>query len=291
MMPPLLNAVFARLKALAHTGSRITCGQFALLVYVSAWIKCHYPDVFLCALLNAQPMGFYAPSQLVAEAKKSGVNILPVDVNHSDWDHRLEPDPLHATGRHSLRLGLRLVKGLRRHEGERIAASRAAMAADSCYQLASDFPRSADRVAFTSLTAIVRLADISKAALQAIADADGFSSLGMTRRQALWAVRGLDQDRPLPLFAHAGRRHDSLAGGEPDVALPIASAGENVAEDYRSLGLSLKAHPLDLLAKPLTVAGWQRCGLVHQVLDGKRVRIAGLVTMRQRPGTASGTVF
>ena len=226
-----------------------------------------------------------------AEAKKSGVNILPVDVNHSDWDHR-RTRILHATGRHSLRLGLRLVKGLRRHEGERIAASRAAMAADSCYQLASDFPRSADGVAFTSLTAIVRLADISKAALQAIADADGFSSLGMTRRQALWAVRGLDPSRPLPLFAHAGRRHDSLAGGEPDVALPIASAGENVAQkDYRSLGLSLKAHPLDLLAKPLTVAGWQRCGLVHQVLDGKRVRIAGLVTMRQRPGTASGTVF
>jgi len=265
--------------------------SFALLVYVSAWIKCHYPDVFVCALLNAQPMGFYAPSQLVAEAKKSGVNILPVDVNHSDWDHRLEPDPLHATGRHSLRLGLRLVKGLRRHEGERIAASRAAMAADSRYQPASDAPRSADKVAFTSLAAIIRLADISKAALQAIADADGFSSLGMTRRQALWAVRGLDQDRPLPLFAHAGRRHDSLAGDEPDVALPVASAGENVAEDYRSLGLSLKAHPLDLLAKPLAVAGWQRCGLVHQAPDGKRVRIAGLVTMRQRPGTASGTVF
>ena len=256
--------------------------SFALLVYVSAWIKCHYPDVFICALLNAQPMGFYAPSQLIAEARRSGVRILPVDVNHSGWDHCLEYDARSKQGYHALRLGLRLVKGLARHEGERIAASRAS-AGDQIV----------DQLAFSSLEMVMKQADVSAKALQAIADADGFSSLGLNRRQALWAVRGLGryQMRDMPLFTQAGHRHETVAGIEPKVALPDAGIGEVVAEDYRSLGLSLKAHPLDVLKKPMASAGWQLCSMIHQAKDGQRMRIAGLVTMRQRPGTASGTVF
>jgi error-prone DNA polymerase len=256
--------------------------SFALLVYVSAWLKCNYPDVFICALLNAQPMGFYAPSQLIAEAKRSGVRILPVDVNYSNWDHQLEPDLNNTGGYHALRLGLRLVKGLPRAEGERIAASRVS---------ASDHV--AGKLVFPSLEILMRQADVSIKSLQVIADADGFSSLGMNRRQALWAVRGLGryQSHDMPLFAYAGRQHKTVAGAEPTIALPAAGLGENLVEDYRSLGLSLKAHPLDFLEKPLAVAGWCLCRAVHRVADGQRLRIAGLVTMRQRPGTASGTVF
>ena len=258
--------------------------SFALLVYVSAWLKCHYPDIFICALLNAQPMGFYAPSQLIAEARRSGIAIRPVDVNFSGWDHRLETDPDNKTGHHALRLGLRLVKGLPRGEGERIAASQV---------IGNHAVKGRQGLTFSSLDDVMRKADVSAKSLQAIADADGFSSLDMDRRQALWAARGLARHRlhDMPLFAHAGRQHERLAGDEPVITLPKTPLGEAVAEDYRSLGLSLKAHPLDLLAKPLGVAGWQLCSNVQQAPDDKRLRIAGLVTMRQRPGTASGTVF
>lgn len=247
--------------------------SFALLVYVSAWLKQHYPDIFICALLNAQPMGFYSPSQLIAEAKRSGVRVLPADVGHSDWDSRLEPDPRHPHRRHALRLGLRLVKGLPRGEGERIAASR--------------------NPAFHSLSDIMRRADVSANALQALAAADGFTSMGLNRREAFWQVRALGKQRwhEMPLFAHATRRHDTIAGEEAAVTLPTAAAGEEVAADYRSLGLSLKAHPITLLRPQLSTAGWQNCAVGLEARDGRRLRLAGLVTMRQRPGTASGTVF
>ena len=262
--------------------------SFALLVYVSAWIKCHYPDVFICALLNAQPLGFYAPAQLIAEAKRSGVIILSVDINHSDWDSRLvavagaptnDPESSSPEFRHALRLGLRLVKGLTRGEGERIAASR--------------------KPAFTIMDEVVQRADVSVRAIQMIAAADGFTSLGLTRRQALWQARRLGRQRhnELPLFAATQLKDDqpqpasTTIGKEPQVTLPVASPGHEVAEDYRSLGLSLKAHPLDMLATPLAAAGWQLCHVIAKHCDGQRLRLAGLVTMRQRPGTAGGTVF
>ena len=252
--------------------------SFALLVYVSAWIKKHYPDVFICALLNAQPMGFYSPSQLVAEARRSGIAVRAADVSHSGWDSTLEPDPENRDGRHALRLGLRLVKGLAAGEGERIAASR---------------QPSGSGAPWSSLADIMRRADVSARSLEAIANADGFASLGLNRRQALWEVRALAGQRwqELPLFAHATRRHHDLAGPEPEVVLPQAHAGEEVAADYRSLGLSLKDHPVRLLARPLARDGWQTCAVAHEARDGQRLRLAGLVTMRQRPGTAKGTVF
>ena len=252
--------------------------SFALLVYVSAWIKRHYPDVFICALLNAQPMGFYSPSQLVAEARRSGIAVRPADVSHSGWDSTLEPDPANRDGLHALRLGLRLVKGLAAGEGERIAASRRP---------------SGHGTPWSSLADIMRRADVSARSLEAIANADGFASLGLNRRQALWEVRALAGQRwqELPLFAHATRRHHDLAGEEPAVTLPQAHAGEEVAADYRSLGLSLKDHPVRLLSRPLAKDGWQTCAVAHEARDGQRLRLAGLVTMRQRPGTAKGTVF
>ena len=252
--------------------------SFALLVYVSAWIKRHYPDVFICALLNAQPMGFYSPSQLVAEARRSGIAVRPADVSHSGWDSTLEPDPANRDGLHALRLGLRLVKGLAAGEGERIAASRRP---------------SGHGTPWSSLADIMRRADVSARSLEAIANADGFASLGLNRRQALWEVRALAGQRwqELPLFAHATRRHHDLAGEEPAVNLPQAHAGEEVAADYRSLGLSLKDHPVRLLSRPLAKDGWQTCAVAHEARDGQRLRLAGLVTMRQRPGTAKGTVF
>ena len=252
--------------------------SFALLVYVSAWIKRHYPDVFICALLNAQPMGFYSPSQLVAEARRSGIAVRPADVSHSGWDSTLELDPANRDGLHALRLGLRLVKGLAAGEGERIAASRRP---------------SGHGTPWSSLADIMRRADVSARSLEAIANADGFASLGLNRRQALWEVRALAGQRwqELPLFAHATRRHHDLAGEEPAVTLPQAHAGEEVAADYRSLGLSLKDHPVRLLSRPLAKDGWQTCAVAHEARDGQRLRLAGLVTMRQRPGTAKGTVF
>ena len=252
--------------------------SFALLVYVSAWIKRHYPDVFICALLNAQPMGFYSPSQLVAEARRSGIAVRPADVSHSGWDSTLEPDLANRDGLHALRLGLRLVKGLAAGEGERIAASRRP---------------NGHGTPWSSLADIMRRADVSARSLEAIANADGFASLGLSRRQALWEVRALAGQRwqELPLFAHATRRHHDLAGEEPAVTLPQAHAGEEVAADYRSLGLSLKDHPVRLLSRPLAKDGWQTCAVAHEARDGQRLRLAGLVTMRQRPGTAKGTVF
>lgn len=259
--------------------------SFALLVYISAWIKRHYPDVFICALLNAQPMGFYSPSQLIAEAKRSGVQIRPIDVSYSAWDSTLEQDHQNRRGHHALRLGLRLIKGLARGEGERVAACRY-LESETRTQNRS---ASTAKPAFATLADIMRQADVSAKALQAIADADGFASLGLNRRQALWQVRALGR-KPLhemPLFATSNNRDNN----EPAVSLPIASDGEEVAADYRSLGLSLKAHPIRILAPSLQGAGWQSCAGAQDVRDGTRLRLAGLVTMRQRPGTASGTVF
>ncbi len=247
--------------------------SFALLVYVSAWIKCHYPDVFICALLNSQPLGFYAPAQLIAEAKRCGISILPVDINYSNWDSCLIINPHQAAGPHPLRLGLRLIKGLAREEGERIAASH--------------------DPAFCTLDEAMQRSNVSTRSLQAIVNADGCSSLGLSRRQASWQLLGLTRQclYQLPLFPNSGQLHETLSGTEKKVVLPVATTGTEVIEDYRSLGLSLKAHPLNLLKVPLAKAGWQLCSVINKKLDGKRLRLAGLVTMRQRPSTASGTVF
>ena len=233
--------------------------SFALLVYVSAWLKRHYPAAFACALLNSQPMGFYAPAQIVGDARQHGVEVRPVDVNHSDWDNTLEG----PGDEMALRLGFRQVKGMRERDAEAVVAARGA--------------------GYQDVPALWRRAGVGGAALEALARADAFGSMGLSRRQALWAVRGLDE-APLPLFAAASN------GGEPPVALPEAAPGEEVADDYRALRLSLKDHPLALLRGALG-AGYMPCARLAETAHGRRARVAGLVVNRQRPGSAKGVIF
>ena len=244
--------------------------SFALLVYASAWIKCHYPDAFICALLNAQPMGFYSPAQLVAEAKRSGVEVRPIDINNSQWDYSLE-----STGhsRHALRLGMRQVKGLKRYEAERLTASR--------------------HIAYQDINDLIRKSDISIYGLESLARADAFHSIGLTSRQALWEIKKLarQQSSGLPLFLYAEQRYKTIMPEELKTSLPIASLGNLVAQDYLATGLSLKAHPVTILEPYFLVDGWHPCSIAIDIMDGKKHQLIGLVTGRQMPGTAKGTVF
>jgi error-prone DNA polymerase len=296
--------------------------SFAILVYVSAWLKCHYPDVFAAALLNAQPMGFYAPSQIVRDAREHGVEVRAPDVNHSDWDSTLEPGPraadhvhdLHGEMRgdiqttHALRLGLREIKGLSEEDGKLIVERRNA--------------------AFDSVRDVWLRTGLPSRVLERLADADAFHSLGLTRRDALWAAKALgrvgNSEDNLPLFAASrapgAAQHDSdalqtrgpaffsqragsrisdaplarcIASGtqEPDVALPPMPLGEEVVNDYRFLRLSLRAHPAQFLRADLTARGIIRNETLRDIPNGRRVKISGLVTCRQRPGSANGVVF
>ena len=244
--------------------------SFALLVYASAWIKCHYPDAFICALLNAQPMGFYSPAQLVAEAKRSGVEVRPIDINNSQWDCSLE-----STGhsRHALRLGMRQVKGLKRYEAERLTASR--------------------HIAYQDINDLIRKSDISIYGLESLARADAFHSIGLTSRKALWEIKKLarQQSSGLPLFLYAEQRYKTIMPEELKTSLPIASLGNLVAQDYLATGLSLKAHPVTILEPYFLVDGWHPCSIAIDIMDGKKHQLIGLVTGRQMPGTAKGTVF
>ena len=234
--------------------------SFALLVYVSAWLKHHEPAAFFAAILNSQPMGFYAPSQLVREARRQGVEVQPVDVHASDWDCTLEPGP----GRKpTLRLGLRLVKGLSRAGAERLVAARAQGPWDSVVDLAGR-------------------ARLDRGDLRALAAADALAGLAGNRRLAAWEVTGIG--RPLPL-APAPREPQALP------LLPPPSEGEAIAGDYASLGLSLRRHPLALLRGHLDRRRLLSAREVGEVPAGSRVATAGLVINRQRPGTASGVTF
>ncbi|MFM2043727.1 MAG: hypothetical protein RLY86_2303 [Pseudomonadota bacterium] len=318
--------------------------SFALLVYVSAWIKCFHPDVFCAALLNSQPMGFYAPAQIVRDAREHGVPVLPPDVNISGWDCGLEdasvyPSPSQASGlgpslslkgrggmephrigaeqhalssteqektplppegeggahaqrgkvrgtaaptptptpaRHAVRLGFRIVKGLREEEVKRLTDAR-------------------QGGPFRSVADLWRRAGLSTGTLEKLANADAFRSLGLDRRQALWEVAALG-DAPLPLFAGLAEGGEE-GGAEPAADLPAMALGAHVVEDYASLNLSLKAHPLALLrerlrlehppqAPPLLPAEMQR-----RLPDRRRLAVAGLVLVRQRPGSAKGVIF
>jgi len=242
--------------------------SFALLVYVSAWMKCHHPAVFACALLNSQPMGFYAPAQIVRDAREHGVTVRPPDVNLSDWDCTLEPSD-RGDG-YALRLGLRQVKGLSQEDGTWLVAARG-----NGYRQPSD---------------IWRRAGLYPRALEALARADAFASMDLDRRQGLWQVKGLGggapRARPLPLFGHA---QEAEHGAEPDVLLPALTLGEEVVQDYSSIRLSLKDHPVRLVRaalEPVTPAAQ-----LVEIADGAKISVAGLVLVRQRPGSASGVIF
>jgi error-prone DNA polymerase len=264
--------------------------SFALLVYASCWMKCRYPDVFVAAMLNAQPLGFYAPAQLVRDAREHGVEVGEVDVNLSDWDCTLEPlsPPLagkgadsegihprhaemapHIRTTHAVRLGLRQIIGVKEKDMLRLVEQRGE--------------------AYDSVRDLWLRSGLSSTVLEWLADADAFRSLGLDRRQALWAVRALDRvgdQDDLPLFASRPGRDT-----EPDARLPPMPLGAHVVEDYRRLSLSLKAHPASFLRARLSARGIVRSDALRSVKNGERVTVAGLVLVRQRPGTAAGVIF
>jgi error-prone DNA polymerase len=260
--------------------------SFALLVYASCWLKKHHPAAFACALLNSQPMGFYQPSQIVQDAVRHGVSVRPVDINHSDWDCTLEAT---ASGS-ALRLGMRMVQRLRGDAAERIARERVAGGV------------------YRSLESVRRRADVPVSALRMLAQADAMGSLGVTRQQALWHMRRMN-DVEAPLFeqaADSGRGGRSAASGcaDGDVGaaavegasdpLPIIAGSAQVTADYVATGLSLKSHPLCFMREMLAAKRViQNVDLLDQAKTptGTRVCVAGMVLVRQRPGTASGIVF
>ncbi|MFZ3357717.1 MAG: error-prone DNA polymerase, partial [Xanthobacteraceae bacterium] len=264
--------------------------SFALLVYASSWIKCRYPDVFCAAILNSQPMGFYQPAQLVRDARAHGVEIHGADVNFSAWDCTLEPTPSLASpacgeglgGGHAVRLGFRLIAGLGEDELKKLIAARGN--------------------GFSSIERLAAVSGISRFTIERLAEADAFRSLGLDRRAALWAARRLDMigsrparggasiDAALPLLTP--HLSDELFP-EPDVALPAMPLCEHVVEDYVATGLSLKAHPVAFFRDRLTALGAIRnTGLRGEELaQNAIVTVAGLVLVRQRPGTSKGVVF
>jgi error-prone DNA polymerase len=226
--------------------------SFALLVYVSSWLKCYYPDVFCTALLNSQPMGFYQPAQIVIDAREHGVKVLEVDVNFSQWDNTIETPG-------TVRLGFRQVKGLR--EEDIVALTNARNAG---YRRVDEIP-------------------IQLAALEKLADADGFRSMGLGRREALWQVSAL-ADKPVALFE--GKPEPEL-----QVQLPLMTTGEHVVQDYASTGLSLKKHPVALVRHKLELLRVIPISQLKKLKNGDTARVSGLITVRQRPGTAKGVLF
>ena len=272
------EACFRQIEGFGYYGfPESHAASFALLVYVSAWLKCHYPDVFCAAILNAQPMGFYAPAQLVRDAVDHGVEVREVDVNHSHWDSTLEPRQRRGPLMTAVRLGFRQVKGLGEEEVRPLVAARLKP--------------------YRTLEEIRRRAGVRRATLVTLAEADAFRSLGLDRRQALWAVQAL-KDQGLPLFDHAldrappGSNLPPLEGGdEPWLELPEMGLGEQVLEDYATLRLSLKAHPLALLRDWLTRKHAITARQLWHTDPGRRVTVCGLVLVRQRPGSAKGVIF
>jgi error-prone DNA polymerase len=228
-------------------------------------MKCHHPDVFCCALLNAQPMGFYAPAQIVRDAREHGVEVRPPCINASEWDSTLEggEGPLIP-----LRLGLRVVRGLAAIHAEAILAARTSGH-------------------FRSIEDAWLRSGVPVAALERLAEADAFRGLGFDRRQALWQVKGLGE-KQLPLFAAAEARE---AEREPKVQLTPMTAGREVVEDYHSTQLTLRDHPLTFLRPELERRGIIPCASLAHVKNGRKVEVAGIILVRQKPGSAKGVLF
>ena len=238
--------------------------SFAKLVYVSSWMKCHYPAAFACALLNSQPMGFYAPAQIVRDAREHGVEVRGVDVDFSDWECTLEP-----CGRgFALRLGLRQVEGMRAEAAHRIVAAR-------------DMP-------FADVADLKERARLDRGTVRRLAAADAMRNMGLDRRQALWQAQGLKDAPALPIFEHAAAGDE---GAEPVVALPAMAQAEHVVADYQTLRLSLKAHPMRFFRRSLKRKGFSCTDELPGMRHGQKVSLAGLVLVRQKPGSAKGVCF
>ena len=244
--------------------------SFAKIAYASCWMKHHHPDVFCAALLNAQPMGFYAPAQIVRDARNHGVEVRPVSINHSHWDCTLEQ----ARGRYkAVRLGFRKVRGLANLHGAAIVGARGP-------------------APFESVEEVWRRAGVPRTAIERLAEADAFACIAQDRRQGLWKVKGLGE-APLPLFAAADAREGKFSpeGQEASVALQSMSEGREVVEDYRSLQLSLRNHPLSFLRAELDAMRIVRCADLTSIRDGRNIEVAGVILVRQRPGSAKGVLF
>ena len=263
--PAFAQRCFEQIKGFGSYGfPESHAASFAQLVYVSSWIKHRHPAAFACALLNSQPMGFYAPAQIVREAQEvGGVEVRPIDVSHSDWDNSLA-GPADAP---VLRLGLRQIDGFREDWAKALSAARA-------------------QAPFIDIETLARRAELPAAAMRKLADADAFRSLGQDRREALWAVRRLPDDDPLPLFAAAEARERGARelGAEPDAQLPLMPLGEHVAADYQTVRLSLKAHPMSILRPVFAADRVLTCAETEARRGGSVVRVAGVVLVRQRPG-------
>jgi len=355
--PDFAERCFNQIKGFGEYGfPESHAASFAHLVYVSAWLKCHYPAAFAAALLNSQPMGFYAPAQIVSCARAHGVEAREADVNHSLWDCTLElihpspckgedgddlwsspgggqthavidplPGPPPFRGREktfALRLGLRQIDGLREDDVKRLVSIRDGIPAESMPHLfcpphpvlsspgltgRSSSPGAPDNegqglldarlrghdkeigtVPFKDMRNLWRRSGLKRATLEKLAAADAFRSLGLDRRQALWEVRALPKKVPLPLFDHAGAVE---IGAEQEVALPSMPLSEHVVNDYRTLRLSLKAHPMSFLRARVKQARISACADLKAMRDGTWVSVAGVVLVRQRPGSAQGVVF
>jgi len=313
--PDFAERCFNQIKGFGEYGfPESHAASFAHLVYVSSWLKCHYPDVFACALLNSQPMGFYAPAQIVACARSHGVEAREADINHSRWDCTLEPADGGAQVARSavaqnnnscaLRLGFRQIDGLREDGMQKLIAARDIPSLSSPGLTGrSSSPRSLDnedqglldarlrghdKNRYRDVRDLWRRSGVGRASLEKLASADTFRSLGLDRRQALWEIRGLPKEIPLPLFDHAATAE---TGTEPQVALPVMPLSEHVVNDYRTLRLSLKAHPMSFLRARASAARIVSCDTLKSVRDGARVHVAGVILVRQRPGSAAGVVF
>ena len=261
--PDFAERCFSQIEGFGEYGfPESHAAAFAMLAYVSAWLKCHHPAVFACALLNSQPMGFYAPAQIVRDAREHQVEVRPICINASGWDNTLERRP---DGGLALRLGFRQIKGFKQEDAEWIVAARGN--------------------GYRDPEGLWLRAGLAPAVLERLAEADAFADMGLTRRDALWQVKAIRGQRPLPLF------NDPIEGEgirEAAVDLPAMHLGEEVVEDYVAMRLSLRAHPMELLRPALP-------GLTPHVelatARPDRVTVCGLVITRQRPGTASGVIF
>jgi len=258
--PDFARRCFDQIKGFGEYGfPESHAASFAKLVYVSSWLKCHHPAVFACALLNSQPMGFYAPAQIVRDAREHDVEVRPVDINTSVWDNTLEE---REDGTLALRLGFRNIDGFKEKDwAEAILAHRGQ--------------------GYDSLEGLWRRAALGLPALKKLADADAFRSVGLDRREALWAVRRLPDDEPLPLFAAAQARE---LGTDADAALPKMPLAEHVVADYQTTRLSLKAHPMSFLRERFRAERVLSCAETDAARDAAFVKVAGVVLVRQRPG-------
>ena len=264
--PEFAQRCFDQIKGFGEYGfPESHAASFAKLVYVSSWMKCHHPAAFACALLNSQPMGFYAPAQIVRDAREHGVEVRGVDVNLSEWDCTLEPC---GAGGFALRLGFRQVDGLREEAGRRIVAMRA--------------------MPFADVADLKTRVKLDRGTVRRLAAADAMRSMGIDRRQALWQAQGLKDAPDLPIFAHAEARDE---GVEPAVTLPAMPRAEHVVADYQTLRLSLKAHPMSFFRTSLRGQGFASTDQLPGMSHGRKVSLAGLVLVRQKPGSAKGVCF